>query len=132
MNRKNNVANWIPYLIVMLALVSLFSMNMGTETQTLSYNDLQKVVASDNTDKVTVSISSNITTVSGQYTEDGKTVAFEGTIPSTSDAIESILSKTEKKAVKTTKASRATKKSAADEAEKPVKTTRKRQPKNAE
>ena len=73
MNRKNNVANWIPYLIVMLALVSLFSMNMGTETQTLSYNDLQKVVASDNTDKVTVSISSNITTVSGQYTEDGKT-----------------------------------------------------------
>ena len=40
--------------------------------------------------------------------------------------------KTEKKAVKTTKASRVTKKSAADEAEKPVKTTRKRQPKNAE
>ena len=99
MNRKNNVANWIPYLIVMLALVSLFSMNMGTETQTLSYNDLQKVVASDNTDKVTVSISSNITTVSGQYTEDGKTVAFEGTIPSTSEAIETILSSTEKKAV---------------------------------
>ena len=51
-------------------------------------------------DKVTVSISTNITTVTGQYTEDGKTVAFEGTIPSTSDAIESILSKTEKKAVK--------------------------------
>lgn len=99
MNRKNNVANWIPYLIVMLALVSLFSMNMGTETQTLSYNDLQKVVSSDNTDKVTVSISSNITTVSGQYTEDGKTVAFEGTIPSTSEAIETILSSTEKKAV---------------------------------
>ena len=99
MNRKNNVANWIPSLIVMLALVSLFSMNMGTETQTLSYNDLQKVVASDNTDKVTVSISSNITTVSGQYTEDGKTVAFEGTIPSTSEAIETILSSTEKKAV---------------------------------
>lgn len=99
MNRKNNVANWIPYLIVMLALVSLFSMNMGTETQTLSYNDLQKVVASDNTDKVTVSISSNITTVSGQYTEDGKTVAFEGTIPSTSEAIKTILSSTEKKAV---------------------------------
>ena len=74
-------------------------MNMGTETQTLSYNDLQKVVASDNTDKVTVSISSNITTVSGQYTEDGKTVAFEGTIPSTSEAIETILSSTEKKAV---------------------------------
>ena len=40
--------------------------------------------------------------------------------------------KTEKKAVKTTKTPRATKKSAADEAEKPVKTTRKRQPKNAE
>ena len=100
MNRKNNIANWIPYLIVMLALISLFSMNMGTATQTLSYNDLQKVVESEKVDKVTVSISTNITTVTGQYTEDGKTVAFEGTIPSTSDAIESILSKTEKKAVK--------------------------------
>ena len=100
MNRKNNIANWIPYLIVMLALISLFSMNMGTATQTLSYNDLQKVVESEKVDKVTVSISTNITTVTGQYTEDGKTVSFEGTIPSTSDAIESILSKTEKKAVK--------------------------------
>ena len=100
MNRKNNIANWIPYLIVMLALISLFSMNMGTATQTLSYNDLQKVVESEKVDKVTVSISTNTTTVTGQYTEDGKTVAFEGTIPSTSDAIESILSKTEKKAVK--------------------------------
>ena len=100
MNRKNNIANWIPYLIVMLALISLFSMNMGTATQTLSYNDLQKVVESEKVDKVTVSISTNITTVTGQYTEDRKTVAFEGTIPSTSDAIESILSKTEKKAVK--------------------------------
>ena len=100
MNRKNNIANWIPYLIVMLAMISLFSMNMGTATQTLSYNDLQKVVESEKVDKVTVSISTNITTVTGQYTEDGKTVAFEGTIPSTSDAIESILSKTEKKAVK--------------------------------
>ena len=100
MNRKNTIANWIPYLIVMLALISLFSMNMGTATQTLSYNDLQKVVESEKVDKVTVSISTNITTVTGQYTEDGKTVAFEGTIPSTSDAIESILSKTEKKAVK--------------------------------
>ena len=65
MNRKNNIANWIPYLIVMLALISLFSMNMGTATQTLSYNDLQKVVESEKVDKVTVSISTNITTVTG-------------------------------------------------------------------
>ena len=47
MNRKNNIANWIPYLIVMLALISLFSMNMGTATQTLSYNDLQKAQGLD-------------------------------------------------------------------------------------
>ena len=29
MNRKNNIANWIPYLIVMLALISLFTIALS-------------------------------------------------------------------------------------------------------
>ncbi|MGM9941863.1 MAG: ATP-dependent zinc metalloprotease FtsH [Bulleidia sp.] len=99
MNRKNNIANWIPYLIVMIALVSLFSMNMGTATQTLSYHDLQKIVSDEHVDNVTVSIGTNITTISGQYTKDDKISAFEGTIPSTSDAIASILDEADDKKV---------------------------------
>lgn len=99
MNRKNNIANWIPYLIVMIALVSLFSMNMGTATQALSYHDLQKIVSDEHVDNVTVSIGTNITTISGQYTKDDKISAFEGTIPSTSDAIASILDEADDKKV---------------------------------
>ena len=36
MNQKRSIANWIPYLIVMIAMISLFSMNMGGSAQTLS------------------------------------------------------------------------------------------------
>ena len=91
MNQKRSIANWIPYLIVMIAMISLFSMNMGGSAQTLSYTDLETVVADKDVDDVTVSVGSNITTISGHITKDKKTASFKGTIPSTSSKIEKIL-----------------------------------------
>ena len=91
MNQKRSIANWIPYLIVMIAMISLFSMNMGGSAQTLSYTDLETVVADKDVDDVTVSVGSNITTISGHITKDKKTASFKGTIPSTSSEIEKIL-----------------------------------------
>lgn len=91
MNQKRSIANWIPYLIVMIAMISLFSMNMGGSAQTLSYTDLETVVADKDVDDVTVSVGSNITTISGHITKDKKTASFKGTIPSTSSEIDKIL-----------------------------------------
>ena len=60
MNQKRSIANWIPYLIVMIAMISLFSMNMGGTSQTLSYSDLKTVIADENVSDLSVSVGTNI------------------------------------------------------------------------
>lgn len=91
MNQKRSIANWIPYLIVMIAMISLFSMNMGGSSQTLSYSDLKTVIADENVTDLSVSVGTNITTVSGHYTKDKQTASFKGTVPTTSDQIDEVL-----------------------------------------
>ena len=91
MNQKRSIANWIPYLIVMIAMISLFSMNMGGSSQTLSYSDLKTVIADENVSDLSVSVGTNITTVSGHYTKDKQTASFKGTVPTTSDQIDEVL-----------------------------------------
>lgn len=91
MNQKRSIANWIPYLIVMIAMISLFSMNMGGSSQTLSYSDLKTVIADENVSDLSVSVGTNITTVSGHYTKDNQTASFKGTVPTTSDQIDDVL-----------------------------------------
>lgn len=91
MNQKRSIANWIPYLIVMIAMISLFSMNMGGTSQTLSYSDLKTVIADENVSDLSVSVGTNITTISGHYTKDNQTASFKGTVPSTSGQIDEVL-----------------------------------------
>lgn len=91
MQRKSRLVNWLPYLIVLVAVFSLFSLNSGGSAQTLSYEQLQEVLEKEKVSEVSVSIGSNITTVKGTYTEDGKDVVFQGTVPSTNDEIEAVI-----------------------------------------
>lgn len=91
MQKKSRLVNWLPYLIVLVAVFSLFSLNSGGSAQTLSYEQLQEVLQKEKVSEVSVSIGSNITTVKGTYTEDGKDVVFQGTVPSTNDEIEAVI-----------------------------------------
>ncbi len=91
MQKKSRLVNWLPYLIVLVAVISLFSLNSGGSAQTLSYEQLQEVLEKKKVSEVSVSIGSNITTVKGTYTEDGKDVVFQGTVPSTNDEIEAVI-----------------------------------------
>lgn len=91
MQKKSRLVNWLPYLIVLVAVFSLFSLNSGGSAQTLSYEQLQKILEKEKVSEVSVSIGSNITTVKGTYTEDGKDVVFQGTVPSTNDEIEAVI-----------------------------------------
>lgn len=91
MQRKSRLVNWLPYLIVLVAVFSLFSLNSGGSAQTLSYEQLQGVLKKEKVSEVSVSIGSNITTVKGTYTDNGKDVVFQGTVPSTNDEIEAVI-----------------------------------------
>ena len=94
MKKNNNkVLGWLPYLIVLIAMMSLFGMNNLTGNKTVTYQTLTKIVETKEISDASLTIGTNTTSVRGVYEESGHQVTFTGTIPSTSDQIESMITK---------------------------------------
>ena len=92
MKKNNNkVLGWLPYLIVLIAMMSLFGMNNLTGNKTVTYQTLTKIVETKKISDASLTIGTNTTSVRGVYEESGHQVTFTGTIPSTSDQIENII-----------------------------------------
>ncbi|MEE3487666.1 MAG: ATP-dependent zinc metalloprotease FtsH [Bulleidia sp.] len=85
--QKKSFLNYLPALIVLIAVLSLFTMNTGSSTQTLNYSQLKETVQEEKISESVVSIGSNVITVRGSYEKDGKNVTFSGTAPSTQDSV---------------------------------------------
>lgn len=88
---RNSWLNFLPYLILIAAFISLFNMNIGTSVTTVDYNALQSVIAGEKIDSATISIGYNVTTVRGVYESNGRNVTFESKIPSTNDEIAEVI-----------------------------------------
>ncbi|MGN8626828.1 ATP-dependent zinc metalloprotease FtsH [Bulleidia sp. HCP3S3_G12] len=92
MKKNNNkVLGWLPYLIVLIAMMSLFGMNNLTGNKTVTYQTLTKIVETKKISDASLTIGTNTTSVRGVYEESGHQVTFTGTIPSTSDQIENMI-----------------------------------------
>ena len=92
MKKNNNkVLGWLPYLIVLVAMMSLFGMNNLTGNKTVTYQTLTKIVETKKISDASLTIGTNTTCVRGVYEESGHQVTFTGTIPSTSDQIENMI-----------------------------------------
>ena len=92
MKKNNNkVLGWLPYLIVLVAMMSLFGMNNLTGNKTVTYQTLTKIVETKKISDASLTIGTNTTGVRGVYEESGHQVTFTGTIPSTSDQIENMI-----------------------------------------
>jgi len=89
--QKNRIINWLPYLIVVIVIASLFSMSNNVGTQPVSYNDFQSVISENTVDKAEVSIGQNVVTIKATVTENDKKGYIETTVPSTPDEIEKVL-----------------------------------------
>ena len=89
--QRNRLANFLPYLVVILAIVSLLGLNMGASSERISYYELQNVIEKENVEEVSVSIGTNVTVVKGVYEKDKQKVTFTATIPSTSDEIGQVI-----------------------------------------
>ena len=89
--QRNRLVNFLPYLVVILAIVSLLGLNMGASSERISYYELQNVIEKENVEEVSVSIGTNVTVVKGVYEKDKQKVTFTATIPSTSDEIGQVI-----------------------------------------
>ena len=72
--QKNRFLNFLPYLIVVIAIISLFSMNMNGASRPLSYNELQDTLKQQKVEDSVLSVGSNVVVVKGTYKLDGKSV----------------------------------------------------------
>ena len=90
--QKNRIVSYLPYLIVILAVLSLFTMNSPAKSSELSYMEFQKVLKEEKITKSALSIGDNITIVRGVYKDkNDKSVSFTSSIPSTSQQIEEVI-----------------------------------------
>lgn len=89
--QRNKLANLLPYLVVILAIISLLGLNMGASSERISYYELQNVIEKEKVDEASVSIGTNVTVVKGVYEKDKQKVTFTATIPSTSDQIGKVI-----------------------------------------
>ena len=79
--QKNKFLNYIPYLVMMVALFSLFNMSGGSTSKSLSYPELLPPVEKEKVEAKVLSLGSTGNTVKGTYTENGQVVAFTSTVP---------------------------------------------------
>lgn len=90
MQQKNDANKWLrflPYVILIAAVISLFTMNPGSSSQELDYNTLQDVLENQDVTQASLSVGSNVTTIKGVYENNGQKVTFSSKVPSTSEQI---------------------------------------------
>ncbi|MBO5555086.1 MAG: ATP-dependent zinc metalloprotease FtsH [Solobacterium sp.] len=95
-NKRNSILNFLPYLVVLVAVISLFSMNQPAPAKTLTYDQLTDVLETKNVEEAALSIGHNVVTVKGVYAEDGKDVTFTSVVPSSEWAVEELIEKLDK------------------------------------
>lgn len=90
---KRKVLNFLPYMIVVVFLLTLFNLNGAGASKNISYDELQKVLKSEKVNESVITVGSNVVEVKGSYVNDKKvTVLFSSKIPSTEAQVDEIIS----------------------------------------
>ena len=89
--RNNRWINFVPYLIVILALFSLMNMNTGTATQNLTYNEFQKLVEEQKVTESAVTVGDNVIKIKGVFEQDGKKVGFTASVPRSETEVDALM-----------------------------------------
>lgn len=94
MQQKPSLLSFLPYLIILIAIFSLFNLSGGRSSQEITYNELQTVLKEQEVKESIVSIGSNIVGVKGTYQDkEGSEVSFVSSVPSTESEIKDLMDK---------------------------------------
>jgi cell division protease FtsH len=75
--------NMLPYIIVMIAMMSLLLFTSNAQVKQLNYNEFMELVRQDVITEADVSVSNVVIDIRGKYMEAGKEVIFKATIANT-------------------------------------------------
>lgn len=81
-NKKSSWIAFIPYLIVIVAIFSLFNMSNGTASSVVSYSAFEQIVEQGNVEDVSLSMGGNVVSISAIYTDNNdKSITVRSTAP---------------------------------------------------
>jgi cell division protease FtsH len=80
---RNRALNMLPYIIVMIAMMSLLLFTSNSQIKQLNYNEFMELVRKDVITEADVSVSNVVIDIRGKYTENGNEVVFKATIANT-------------------------------------------------
>ena len=91
MQQKNRFLNYLPYLIVLIAVMSLFTMSDRPTSKALNYSEMKQVISSEKITDSTLAIGYRTIGVQGVYTKDGEQITFTSTIPATESELDELI-----------------------------------------
>ncbi|MEG0177142.1 ATP-dependent zinc metalloprotease FtsH [Anaerorhabdus sp.] len=92
MKNNNRFLNYLPYLVVAIAMFSLFNLGGASgSTQKLTYNELINVLETQDVSKADVSIGYNVIHVKGMYNDGTQDVIFSANVPNTENQSDLVL-----------------------------------------
>jgi cell division protease FtsH len=80
---RNRALNMLPYIIVMIAMMSLLLFTSNAQVKNLNYNEFMELVRKDVITEADVSVSNVVIDIRGKYMENGNEVVFKATIANT-------------------------------------------------
>lgn len=81
-NKKSSWIAFIPYLIVIVAIFSLFNMSNGTASSVVSYTTFEGMVEQGSVEDVSLSMGGNVVSISAIYTDNNdKSITIRSTAP---------------------------------------------------
>jgi cell division protease FtsH len=81
--KNKRFINMIPYVIVILAIMSLSTILGSSSIEKLDYNQFNEILGENRIEEVTVSVSNVVVDLTGIYTEGNTKVEFSARIPNT-------------------------------------------------
>jgi cell division protease FtsH len=91
--KDRRLLNLIPYVIVIIAVMSVFQLSLAQGKRTLNYQEFMKIVEQQDITEINLSFSTTVIDISGKFLESGKEVDFTAKVPNNELATTELLSK---------------------------------------
>lgn len=96
---KRRLLNLLPYIVVLVFLISLINIGNQSLAKSVSYSDFVKIVRQEKINDLSISVGTNIADVKGSYTDDsGNDVVFITKIPNNEQQINALINSAPKSA----------------------------------
>ncbi len=87
MQNNRRLLTFLPYLIVIVSIISLLALNSGSGNEPLSYNELYDTIEREKVDESVISIGYTVIEVRASYGDENERTVITATVPNTEEEV---------------------------------------------